>query len=50
MLLRSRAMSDGTGFGIADYDASWIPEENHDMLGPLQTHGCTTDQRNRIHD
>ena len=43
-------MSDGIDAGFNAVEASWILEDNHDMLGPLQTLGCTPYRRYRIYE
>lgn len=50
MLLMHRVMSDGIDAGFDACEASWILEDNHDMLGPLQTLGCTPYRRYRIYE
>lgn len=50
MLLMPRVMSDGIDPGFNAVEASWIPEDNHDMLGPLQSLGCTPYRRYRIYE
>ena len=50
MLLMHRVMSDGIDAGFNAVEASWILEDNHDMLGPLQTLGCTPYRRYRIYE
>lgn len=49
MLLMHRVMSDGIDAGFDACEASWILADNHDMLGPLQTLGCTPYRRYRIY-
>lgn len=50
MLLMHRVMSDGIDAGFDACEASWILDDNHDMLGPLQTLGCTPYRRYRIYE
>lgn len=50
MLLMHRVMTQGIDAGFDACEASWILEDNHDMLGPLQTLGCTPYRRYRIYE
>jgi len=50
MLLMHRVMSDGIDAGFDACEASWILEDNDDMLGPLQTLGCAPYRRYRIYE
>lgn len=50
MLLMHRVMSQGIDAGFDACEASWILEDNHDMLGPLQTLGLTPYRRYRIYE
>lgn len=50
MLLMHRVMTQGIDAGFDACEASWILEDNHDMLGPLKTLGCTPYRRYRIYE
>ncbi|MCB9876187.1 MAG: N-acetyltransferase [Planctomycetes bacterium] len=50
MLLMHRVMSQGIDAGFDACEASWILEDNKDMLGPLETLGCTPYRRYRIYE
>ncbi|MFK7741910.1 MAG: N-acetyltransferase [Planctomycetota bacterium] len=48
MLLTNKVTSDGIDAGFGAVEASWILEDNRDMLGPLESLGCTPYRRYRI--
>jgi len=49
MLLMHRVTTHGEAAGFNACEASWILEDNHDMLGPLQTLGHVPYRRYRIY-
>lgn len=49
MLMMHRVMTDGESVGFHASEASWILEDNRDMLGPLETMGFRTYRRYRIY-
>lgn len=49
MLLMHAVISQGIAAGFDSCEASWILEDNHDMLGPLQTLGHVPYRRYRIY-
>jgi GNAT superfamily N-acetyltransferase len=49
MLLMHAVISQGIAAGFDACEASWILEDNHDMLGPLQTIGHVPYRRYRIY-
>lgn len=49
MLLMHAVISQGIGAGFTSCEASWILEDNQDMLGPLQTLGHSPYRRYRIY-
>lgn len=50
MLLMNKVTSDGIDAGFGAVEASWILEDNRDMLGPLQSLGCRPYRRYRIYE
>jgi len=50
MLLMHRVTTDGEAAGFNACEASWILEDNHDMLGPLETMGFRPYRRYRIYE
>jgi hypothetical protein len=50
MLLMNKVTCDGIDVGFDAVEASWILEDNTDMLGPLQSLGCTPYRRYRIYE
>ena len=49
MLLMHRVTTDGEAAGFRACEASWILEDNRDMLGPLETMGFRAYRRYRIY-
>lgn len=49
LLLMHRVMSEGMKVGFRACEASWILEDNRDMLGPLETLGFRLSRRYRIY-
>jgi GNAT superfamily N-acetyltransferase len=50
VMLMHRVMSQGIAAGFASCEASWILEDNRDMLGPLATMGLRVYRRYRIYE
>lgn len=50
MLLMHRVMSQGIDAGFDACEASWILEDNRDMIGPLETLGCAPYRRYRVYE
>ena len=50
MLLMNKVTSDGIDAGFGAVEASWILEDNRDMLGPLESLGCSPYRRYRIYE
>ena len=50
VLLMNTVTSDGIDAGFDAVEASWILEDNRDMLGPLESLGCTPYRRYRIYE
>jgi len=50
MLLMNKVTSDGIDAGFGAVEASWILEDNRDMLGPLESLGCAPYRRYRIYE
>ena len=50
MLLMHKVIRSGLDVGFRACEASWILEDNHDMLGPLQTLGHRVYRRYRIYE
>lgn len=50
MLLMHAVISQGIAAGFNACEASWILEDNHDMLGPLKTLGHVPYRRYRIYE
>ena len=50
MLLMNKVTSDGIDAGFGADEASWILEDNTDMLGPLQSLGCEPYRRYRVYE
>jgi GNAT superfamily N-acetyltransferase len=50
LMLMHRVISDGIDAGFDACEASWILEDNRDMLGPLETIGLTPYRRYRIYE
>ena len=50
MLLMNKVTSDGIDAGFGAVEASWILEDNTDMLGPLQSLGCEPYRRYRVYE
>jgi len=48
MLLMNKVTCDGIDAGFGAVEASWILEDNTDMLGPLQSLGCVPYRRYRV--
>ena len=49
MLLLHAVITDGIGAGFNACEASWILEDNRDMLGPLETLGGYPYRRYRVY-
>ena len=49
MLLMHRVTTHGEAAGFDACEASWILEDNRDMIGPLETMGFKTYRRYRIY-
>lgn len=50
MLLMNKVTCDGIDAGFGAVEASWILEDNTDMLGPLQSLGCVPYRRYRVYE
>lgn len=50
MLLMNKVTSDGIDAGFGAVEASWILEDNRDMLGPLESLGCAPYRRYRVYE